>query len=322
MMNAMSPLKLPEKTKATPIEMVKFRDGMIVTAEDLEAAMRYPVSIFQTLVRSYFGCGVVCGLDLKPDPKAGDRDPKTNAFPTFVVCVGRGVALDCLGFPLELCGPVKIDLTPDPCRCEPPPEEVCIAIRRITSDEAPRDACACDADDPRFQCSRVRDHVLIKVFLPDELDDLAGCLCAKPRTGDGADKCCAPEDEEEPNTPGGAVEGLCDCLRTCSDCDCCEDSWVLLGCVTLSEDGIVRVDQSRRKYVKPIECVCVVSPELLAMQGKMERMEEQIRQMNRQYDVQAGNAAQVAATKKEEYSKPAPKSAGKAAERSRKPRNS
>ena len=128
MMNAIPPIILPEMTKATPIEAVKFKDGMIVTANDLEAAMRYPVSMFQTVMRSYFGCGVICGLELKLASRAQNH-------PTFVVCVDRGVALDCYGFPLELCAPVKIDLTPDPCNCDPPPEKVCIAIRRVTSDE-------------------------------------------------------------------------------------------------------------------------------------------------------------------------------------------
>jgi hypothetical protein len=234
---------LPRKTKASSIEAVKFKDGMIVTAEDLQAAMQYPVAMFQALVRAYFGCGIVCGLELKPERGAGEKDDCDDGkgrkdARTFVVCINKGVALDCHGFPLELCGPIKLDLTPDPCSCEPPPKEVCIAIKRITSDEAPRDVCGCHTDEPRFQCSRVRDHVLVQAFLPD---DEPHNLCKR-----------SPRKEEQAKYP---MQTVCECLKTCPDCDCCGDAWVLLGCVRLDENGIA-TDMDERKYVKPIECLC------------------------------------------------------------------
>lgn len=236
---------LPRKTKASSIEAVKFKDGMIVTAEDLQAAMQYPVAMFQALVRAYFGCGIVCGLELKPERGAGEKDAcddekgRKDAARSFVVCVNKGVALDCHGFPLELCGPVKLDLTPDPCSCEEPPDEVCIAIKRITSDEAPRDVCGCHTDEPRFQCSRVRDHVLVQAFLPN---DEPHNLCKR-----------SPKEETQPKYP---MQAVCECLKTCPDCDCCGDAWVLLGCVHFDENGITAIDMDERKFVKPIECLC------------------------------------------------------------------
>ena len=60
---ATSHCELPRKVQQTSTQAVKFRDGMIITAEDLDAATRYPLNIFQTLIRAYFGCGVVCGLE-------------------------------------------------------------------------------------------------------------------------------------------------------------------------------------------------------------------------------------------------------------------
>lgn len=276
-------IRLPEQFKATQIERVKFRDGMIVTAEDLEAAMLYPSSMLHIVLRSYFGCGIVCGLDLKPDPKAGGAS-------TFVVCLSKGVAFDCNGYPLELCGPVKLDLSPDACSCEDPPEEVCIAIRRVTSDEAPHDGCSCSTDDPRFQCSRVRDHVMVKAFLPDELVELNSCLCAKPAPV-GEDEDCDDDDDVkedgrdgsdgrgEPSGRPQALPGLCDCLTTCTDCGCCDESWILVGCVRLKQEGIVRVDTSRRQYVKPIDCLCERTDQYEKLHKMVHSLEDKIEQM-------------------------------------------
>src|SRR3712207_7968381 len=56
--------------RSTGIERVRFHDGMLVSADDLVAATDYPVSLLQSVLRAYFGCGVVCGLDLRPDRKS------------------------------------------------------------------------------------------------------------------------------------------------------------------------------------------------------------------------------------------------------------
>ncbi len=218
---------LPETTKPTTIEAVKFRDGMIVTADDLDAAMRYPTSLLRTVFRAYFGCGVVCGLTLRPKQTGGGG---------WMLCIDRGVAIDGHGYPIELCAPVELDLSPEACACEPPPAKVCIAVRRVTSDEAPRDACTCGLDEPPCDCRRVRDHVLVKAFTEPELDALGDRVCRRT-AGD--------------KTP------VCTALTACSACACGE-SWILLGCVTLGKDkGIVDPpDTSGRRWVKPVEALC------------------------------------------------------------------
>ncbi|WP_222271570.1 hypothetical protein [Modestobacter marinus] len=219
---------LPETTKPTTIEAVTFRDGMIVTADDLDAAMRYPTSLLLTVFRAFFGCGVVCGLELRLKQPTGGG---------WVLCIDRGVAVDGHGHPIELCAAVELDLSPEACACEPPPDKVGIAVRRITSDQAPHDACTCDLDEPRFDCRRVRDHVVVKAFTEPELEALGDRICR--RTAD--DK-----------TP------VCTVLTACSP-DACGESWILLGCVTLDKDkgGIVGPpDTSGRKWVKPVEALC------------------------------------------------------------------
>ena len=135
--------ELPHTTRSMSLQSVKFKDGMVITADDLDTAMRYPLGVFQTLVRLDFGCGIVCGLEIR-DPGAQDYKEVTDCprlpAPNFTVCIEPGVALGCDGYPIELCAPVKLDLTPDPC-CDPRPVEVYIAIRRRTSDDAPRQDC-------------------------------------------------------------------------------------------------------------------------------------------------------------------------------------
>ena len=244
---------LPRRVIASPsLETTKFKDGMVITANDLDTAMRYPLAVFQTLIRAYFGCGVVCGLELEIKKAPPSKDYNDKNKPPVAVRIGRGTALGCDGFPIELCAPVTLPLTLDPC-CDDPPQCVCIAIRRITSDEAPRDDCGCskDTDAPRYQCTRVKDHVEIKAFA---CDDLPEGICARPEP-----KTSIPAGATGP--AGAVVEDRheidCKCLTTCSDCDCCGPSWVLLGCVDLKTS---KVDPGRRKYVKPIECLCRPKP--------------------------------------------------------------
>jgi hypothetical protein len=241
--------ELPEKVKPTTIESVKFRDGMIVTADDLDAAMRYPASLLHTVLRAYFGCGVVCGLGLRVKEPLGKQ-------PTWVICVDRGVAIDCQGHPIELCASVELDLSPDACDCEPPPEQVCIAVRRITSDEAPRDACSCDVDDPHFDCRRVREHVVVKAFTEAELDAPPGTVCRRTPDHKGTSKG-QPGYGDAGSNDRSWSDSVCDAMTVCPPSTCGE-CWVLLGCVTLSQGkGITGTpDTGDRQWVKPIEALC------------------------------------------------------------------
>jgi hypothetical protein len=221
--------ELAEKVSAATVESVKFQDGMIVTAEDLGAAQQYPVSLLRTVLRAYLGCGVVCGLGLRVKPSPDKK-------PTWVVCVDRGVAIDCQGYPLELCAAVELDLSPDACSCEPLPDTAFIAVRRITSDAAPKDACTCDTDSPQFDCRRTREHVDVRAFTQAELDDLQATLCRKDPA---------------------ATKSWCENLTTCSSCTC-GDSWIFLGSVKLdAKKGITDPpDTSERPWVKPVDFAC------------------------------------------------------------------
>jgi hypothetical protein len=239
---------------------VRFTDGMLVTAEDLTAAMHYPLAVVQVLLKSYLGCGIVCGLEVTdPNPNPPRRrenqegvdytqdgaDAEHEPKRGFMVEIGGGVALGCDAYPIELCGPVKLDLAPDPCGC-PIGEGVTkvkyIAIRRDSAPEAPARGCGCGpaADDPGQLCARLGDHVVVEAF---------DCL---------PDGICKDAGERE-------WTGTCACLKTCPSCEPCAEPWVLLATVQINRDGLVPHginheedvrNSGGRAYVKPIACVC------------------------------------------------------------------
>ncbi|MFI0237579.1 hypothetical protein [Streptomyces sp. NPDC016845] len=215
---------LPERTRPTGTDSVRFRDGMVVTAEDLDTAQRYAASLLKTVLRAYFGCGVVCGLDLRLKKPAGDR-------PATVLVVDRGIAIDCHGYPLELCRPVELDLAPDACGYGAPPDEVFILLRRATSQEKP---CDCATEDEHSDCRRVREHVMVKAVTQDELEALPGDVC---RASEERDDC------------HGCDGGKC---------------WILLGSVGLDERGYCKEDQEPnlddRAWVNPLRASAVSSP--------------------------------------------------------------
>ena len=159
----MNELNSYSKKVRTDITSPVFNDGMVVTAGDLTSAMQYPVMLFQSLVRAYFGCGVVCGLNVEQYPQDPNADPDDNKW---WLTLHPGTALDCHGYPLKICECQKISLRPDPCSCEDLPEKVCIALRRCVVPEAPRDdADPCDPNaDGTDAYRRSREYVEIKIF--------------------------------------------------------------------------------------------------------------------------------------------------------------
>ena len=163
----------PHVLVPTSIERVQFHDGQLVDAEALTTAMMFPVSLLQLVLRSYLGCGIVCGLEvIRPD----EERPCVRIRP--------GVMVDCHGSPLELCREVVLDLTPDPCACETEPRTLCIVMRRATSEDAPRQPCGCGCgcggtEGSHHACNRVRDQVLIKAVDLERLDPVRDHVCSK-----------------------------------------------------------------------------------------------------------------------------------------------
>jgi len=228
----MNKLNSFDKKVRTDVVSPVFADGMVVTANDLTSALHYPVELFQTLVQSFFGCGVVCGLEVELFQNAKD-DLK------WCVVVQPGTALDCEGYPLKICEPQKISLKPDLCNGVLP-TELCIALRRCVVKEGPReDADFCDPESKQDGAySRAREYVEIKVYDPTDCD---------------LPELCQAEPYQYNN------KQICNCLKNCPK-PCCGESWVVLACVTIDEYTGIERPIDKRKFVKPVHCHCLPPP--------------------------------------------------------------
>src|SRR5947207_7381521 len=77
----------------------KFFGGMLLTEDDLQAAIDYMVAKRKLTNREIFGAGVVCGLGVKPDP----CDPRS-------VTVSPGYAIECCGNDMLVSCPDTVDI--------------------------------------------------------------------------------------------------------------------------------------------------------------------------------------------------------------------
>jgi hypothetical protein len=257
---------LPSKELATGTQSVIFHDGMVVTADDLETASHYSVSLLQTVLRSYLGCGVVCGFGLS-------AIAKLRGEPPWTVRVDRGLAVDCHGYPIELDCPIELDFNPDPCSPDDLPDKAYIALRRSTSKENASNPCGCSQDPASQDCRRVRNRVQVKAFTEDQLCDLRGGICQDSTVlcnGDSGNNLDGPDTQKPQN--GGedqqsdATTDPCAILKECNGCSAQSD-WILLGTVKFktnaSEEkagrGVEEATTEGRRWVKPVAAFCGVN---------------------------------------------------------------
>ena len=85
------------QTVAATLERPRYSPGLILEDSDLSAAVDYTRELSRLLFRNLFGCGVICGLNVKIDSECGHN-----------VTVSHGLALDGSGDPLQLPAPVTI----------------------------------------------------------------------------------------------------------------------------------------------------------------------------------------------------------------------
>jgi hypothetical protein len=181
---------------------------MLLQHEDLEQLNTYTRDLSRLLFRSFFGCGVVCGLTVSAQDSCG----KTS------VTVGAGVALNCLGDPIYVPKDVKFDAT-DGCDPDnPPPNPLYVWLCSCPKCCAPRTpSCGCDDGDGTPACTREVDWY--EIHLGTDKPDCA-CGCNLPISkGDPAASASAGV---EVDTAGGAgapaPDDPCQCADPKSDC--------------------------------------------------------------------------------------------------------
>src|SRR5262245_50070639 len=94
-----------------------FSFGMVLEDEDLNLGVKYTRELTRLLFRSFFGCGVVCGLDVKAQPICNGSKLR--------ITVAKGLAMDCMGNPLHVAEFQTIDYAPD---CKPFPEAIWVVL--------------------------------------------------------------------------------------------------------------------------------------------------------------------------------------------------
>lgn len=250
----------------------RFSPGLLLQDTDLNSAVDYGRTMLQLVLRNLFGCGVICGYEVTA---------VVDKCNVLQVTVGRGLALDCVGNPIELTASQTLKVAE---KCAPElPCEIWVVIRSRECNSSPREV-SCTAEDGASStvCTRVCDGYEIRL-----LTRLPECICGcvhKPH--EKPEECCndtptrTPEqtadaerlqkraeaweecdEEERKRREREMMEGARRCdrdhrLGICNCACCCE--WVVLARLLCCEEREgedkreYRVDLTVRRFIRPV----------------------------------------------------------------------
>jgi hypothetical protein len=214
------------------LQRPRFSSGLLLDAEDLTASVDYTRNMMRLMFRSFFGCGVICGLDVKATRlcKGG----------LIEVRVSPGVALDCRGNPIEIAKATTVLYEPGR-DCDPDPTSGRIWVTVCYDEKCcrPRDISCSSDEDAHVVQTRSHDGFEIKLY-----DRRPACACScevgEPPKSVRGSECCEDEDTD-PEAAARRETGYrnpCDCYQDhydgkCScDCGCC---CVLVGIIELEK---------------------------------------------------------------------------------------
>ena len=241
------------------ITRAKFGPGMLLQSEDLEQLNLYTRDLSRLLFRSFFGCGVVCGLTVSAKDSCGQT----------MVTVDAGVALGCIGDPIYVPKSVTFAAT-DGCDPDNRPSPLWVWLCSCPKCCAPRTpSCGCDEGDGTPACTREVDWYEIHLGtekpecvcgceLPNSQGDSAASAAVEAKAGDPA----SASDQRTPDDPCQCADPNSDCYKDhyAGVCGCkCDDS----RCVMLArlkyvtkkpdtnEPGWI-VDYRVRRFIRPV----------------------------------------------------------------------
>ena len=167
------------------LERPRYSAGLLLEDDDLTSAVTYTRNMMRLMFRSLFGCGVICGLDVTAELTCNGTRVE--------VTVGKGVALECLGDPIEIPKAVKVIYDAD---CDPVPEWLWVTVCYLEKSCRPKDVSCSPDEHGQIVQTRVMDGFEVRVY-PKR--PKCACSCEPPdkngktRKGD----CCDDEDEDE-----------------------------------------------------------------------------------------------------------------------------
>ena len=167
------------------LERPRYSAGLLLEDDDLTAAVTYTRNMMRLMFRSLFGCGVICGLDVTAQLTCNGTRVE--------VTVGKGVALECLGDPIEIPKAVKVTYDAD---CDPLPEWLWVTVCYIEKNCRPKDVSCSPDEHGQIVQTRVMDGYEVRVY-PKR--PKCACSCEPPDKNDKTRKgdCCDDEDEDE-----------------------------------------------------------------------------------------------------------------------------
>jgi hypothetical protein len=240
----------------------RFTPGLLLLDEDLTAGVDYTRELSRLLFRNLFGCGVICGLTVTGQEATGR---------CLTVAVNCGLALDCIGDPVQVRQPQSLTIM---ATCDKTlPSAVWVALRRRAHDCMPRElACPPEAGGQSSAKTRTIDGYEIAV-LDHRPAEACGCPGqpappAPPTVSSGQSapargRARAAATQPTDATPGNPATEP-DCYKDHRDgvcaCDCCAGSeWVLLAKLTppaarsaTTETVSWNSDYSVRRFIRPM----------------------------------------------------------------------
>jgi hypothetical protein len=214
------------------LQRPRFSSGLLLDAEDLTAGVDYTRNMMRLMFRSLFGCGVICGLDVKAMHLCKGGMIKVRVSP--------GVALDCRGNPIEIAKATEVVYEPGR-DCDPDPNSKRIWVTVCYDEKCcrPRDISCSSDEDAHVVQTRSHDGFEVKLY-----DQRPPCACScepgEPPKNGRASECCEDDDAETEaaRRRKNAHATPCDCYQDhydgkCScDCGCC---CVLVGIIELEK---------------------------------------------------------------------------------------
>ncbi len=217
----------------------RFGPGMLLHHEDLEQLSSYTLELSRLIFRSFFGCGVVCGLVVETETKCEK----------IYITVRAGLALGCSGDPVYV--PKDHRFAIDEAGTTNIPSPLWVVLCGTTKCCAPRPStCGSDDDEGPSVCTRERAGFEIRV-----VSEWPQCACGCPEVQNIAkpprETACKCVDPEMPCYLDHYA-GKCGC--TCGDGSECDCDCILLARLDKVDDvqHPWRVDHRVRRFVRPV----------------------------------------------------------------------
>jgi hypothetical protein len=227
----------------------RFGPGMLLQHEDLEQLNNYTRDLSRLLFRSFFGCGVVCGLLVDSYAHCGK----------VWVAVSSGLGLDCMGDPIYV---PRDQLFAIDEKCDPNLKApLWVLLCRSMKCCAPRTSmCSCDDDAAASMFTKELDCFEIRVVskLPD---CVCACLESDRKPTESRCQCVSPHDPCYQDH----YKGICDCK--CDGGSSCDCTCIVLAKLTQQKDNSEKPWKAEHRVRRFIRPVLMQDPEIMTRES-------------------------------------------------------